>query len=295
MTKGYGMKRFAWVLLVGSVAVGCAESPTLDTSGEAPTEMFGQEVRYCGTREPSEMEKSSVQQRLETFGFFTARAPGSVTVPVAVHVINQGDGIENGDVPLSRIQAQVDVLNNAYADSPYRFELVQVDRTTNAAWYTMGAGSTAERQAKTALRVGGPETLNVYTANPGGGLLGWATFPWWYEGDPVDDGVVLLHSSLPGGDAAPYNLGDTGTHEVGHWLGLYHTFQGGCRGDGDFVSDTPYERSPAYGCPVGRDSCRNKSGKDPIFNFMDYTDDACMDTFSGGQVSRMDQAGAIYR
>lgn len=227
------------------------------------------------------------------------RAPGTVQIPVWVHVINNGSGIANGDIPDSQISAQLTVLNDAYAAtaSPFYFTLAGVTRTTNAAWYTMQPGTTAERDAKGALRRGGAGTLNLYTANPGGGLLGWATFPSDYTRSPSQDGVVVLFSSVPGGTAAPYNLGDTATHEIGHWLGLYHTFQGGCTKTNDQVSDTPAERSAAFGCPVGRNTCTGTRfpGNDPITNFMDYTDDACMNTFSGGQVARMDTLHQQYR
>lgn len=271
----------------------------------------------CATRHPDELKAEQVEQGLRQFNEARSaanakrqpdatsldRTAGSVSVDVYVHVINNGSGIANGDVSDSQINAQINVLNAAYsgttgsgaANTPFRFVLRGVTRTTNPTWYTAGNGSTAEAQMKAALRVGDARTLNLYTSNPGGGILGWATFPWQYSGNPIDDGVVVLYSSLPGGSAAPYNEGDTATHEVGHWLGLYHTFQNGCnKRTSDYVSDTPPERSPAYGCPAGRDSCKG-GGLDPITNFMDYTDDPCMWMFTSGQSTRMDSLTLQYR
>lgn len=227
------------------------------------------------------------------------QAPGSVTIATYVHVISRVDG--TGNIPESWIAAQIDVLNLAYAgldggggaDTAYRFVLAGITRTANESWYAAGPGSLAEAQMKAALRVGGPDTLNFYT-NGGGGYLGWATFPSSYSSDPDDDGIVCYWASLPGSSYEPYNLGDTATHEIGHWLGLYHTFQGGCSKNNDYLIDTPAERSSAFGCPAGRDTCRS-AGLDPIENFMDYTDDACMYRFTTGQWGRMDVMWGAYR
>lgn len=277
--------------------------PFFVNGNEYPSQAaFIQSGRRCGTYRDAEqivIDEIRAKAEMEMLGINAATAPMGGTVNVYFHVINKGSGTANGDIPTSMINDQMTVLNNAYAGSGWSFNLVSTDRTTNSTWYTMGYGSSAETAAKTALRQGTADDLNIYTANIGGGLLGWATFPSSYSSKPNMDGVVLLTESLPGGSAAPYNLGDTGTHEVGHWMGLYHTFQGGCArsatSGGDYVSDTPAEKSAAYGCPTGRDSCKNLSGKDPITNFMDYTDDSCMYLFSAGQGTRMNSQFATYR
>jgi hypothetical protein len=84
-------------------------------------------------------------------------------------------------------------------------------------------------------------------------------------------------------------------HETGHWLGLYHTFQGGCGGGGDLVADTQAEAEPSFGCDVSRDTCPADPGHDPVHNFMDYSLDACMMLFTPGQVQRIDAAFAKWR
>ncbi|HJS59330.1 MAG TPA: zinc metalloprotease [Vicinamibacteria bacterium] len=260
--------------------------------------------RRCATKDHDEKERERVahdnarfKNARATAGLEVDRASGSVTVPVYFHVIYSGS---QGNISDAKIADQIAVLNAAYAgqtggvNTPFRFVLSGTTRTNNAAWYNMGYGSTEEKAAKAALRRGGPETLNIYSANLGGGLLGWATFPSDYRKRPSQDGIVILDESVPGGSADPYDLGDTATHEVGHWVGLYHTFQGGCSKRNDQVSDTPLEQSPAYGCPTGRNTC-GAAGLDPIENFMDYTDDACMFEFTPGQSVRADGLTLQYR
>ncbi|KAJ6789863.1 hypothetical protein PWT90_10970 [Aphanocladium album] len=124
------------------------------------------------------------------------------------------------------------------------------------------------------------------------------------------DGIVVNPRTLPGVGPLPYNKGITLVHETGHWLGLLHTFEpgdsaaeddelAGCKGDGDYVQDTPAEASAAFGCQVDRDTCKgtiesgnptSDPGLDPIHNYMDYSDDACLNTFTEGQVRRMKTA-----
>ena len=232
-------------------------------------------------------------------------AGGAVTVPTYFHVILPAAEATNGKAAERRLTSlvgkQVAVLNEAYtgrttvgqesASTPFRFSLVEIDFSYNDAWYGVTPGP-VETEMKAATRTGGKETLNVWTAGIGDGLLGWAYFP--AKKLDVNDGVVILDESMPGGTSVPYDGGDTLTHEAGHWLGLYHTFQGGCNGQGDQVSDTPAEAAPQFLCEES-DSCTKSPGLDPIHNYMDYTEDACMYQFTAGQSARMSDAWLQYR
>ncbi|KAG5352360.1 hypothetical protein C0989_002681 [Termitomyces sp. Mn162] len=131
----------------------------------------------------------------------------------------------------SQIQAQLDVLNMDYAESGVKWNLVNTTRIQSQEWFDSVAPDSPENAAlKSVFRYGNESTLNVYTVGfvknvEAQGLLGYSTFPADYKSNPKDDGVVIRYSSLPNGTAAPFNLGRTLTHEVGHWVGLYHTFQ----------------------------------------------------------------------
>ncbi|MFN8078866.1 MAG: zinc metalloprotease [Kineosporiaceae bacterium] len=230
-------------------------------------------------------------------------ANGSVHIPTVFHMVSDHVLTAGERTRWERlIAAQMTVLNDSYAgrtaadasDTPFRFDLIDTTWTVNPAWYTVVPGKN-ERDMKKALYTGDSRTLNVYAANIGGGLLGWAYFPKGYNnGRDYIDGVVMLDESMPGGTAGKYAEGDTLTHEVGHWLMLEHTFAHGCAASGDYVADTPREANPQFDCPVGADSC-SAPGLDPIHNFMDYTQDSCMNLFTPGQADRMSDAWLAFR
>ena len=237
-----------------------------------------------------------------------------VRIPVVFHVVLNSTLDQN--VSDAQIAAQLKVLNDDFrklnadaANVPDEFKPVAADLEVE---FVMAARTPAglatngiERRQTTVPSFGDDKVkrfadggldawnatkyLNVWLCNLGGGLLGYATFPSSLAGSPATDGVVCLYSSVPRGKAAPYNIGRTATHEVGHWLNLYHTFQGGCiksTSKGDGVADTPAESSSAFGCPIGRNTCPTIAGNDPTSNYMDYTDDGCMNFYSLGQKAR---------
>jgi hypothetical protein len=221
------------------------------------------------------------------------------TVPVYFHVVHAG-GV--GNISQAIIDEQMNVLNSAFAGfyggvaTGFKFKLVGVTRTDNAAWHFAGPTTKEERDMKKALHRGGWETLNLY-ATTAGPYLGWAYFPGLPESQQYIDGIVVDWESMPGASsryAGRYDLGQTATHEAGHWVYLHHTFNGGCNNWGDYVADTPPQRIPTTGCPIGQDSCP-EPGLDPIHNYMDYSYDACYNQFTAGQTARAQDAWLHWR
>ncbi|QYA26824.1 zinc metalloprotease [Gramella sp. MT6] len=220
---------------------------------------------------------------------------GIVNIPVVVHVVYSNSQQNISD---QQINSQIDVLNADFratnsdassapaefadlvADSEVSFTLAAVNRHSNSRteWGTRD-------EVKAVYPPVSPETtLNIWVANIGGGILGYAQFP---GGPAATDGVVISpqYFGNTGYVAAPYDQGRTATHEVGHYLNLRHIWgDGRCRQD-DFVADTPESDGPNYGCPsYPTVNCRST---DMTMNYMDYVYDECMYMFSEGQKARM--------
>ena len=223
------------------------------------------------------------------------------SVPVYFHVVHDGP---LADLTTEQINAQIRVMNAGFSgaeggyDTGFRFKLAGVTRTDNAAWLHHGYGDKYEREMKRALHQGGRAALNIY-ATDAAGYLGWAYFPNLSDSRLYLDGIVVDWQSMPGTSTNPsyvgrYDLGKTATHEAGHWINLYHVFQGGCNNWGDYVEDTPAQLVATFGCPEGQDSC-SEPGLDSIHNYMDYSFDSCYTQFTKGQAARMQDAWLYYR
>ncbi len=234
-----------------------------------------------------------------------------VPLTIVVQFIHIVDG-NNGKVTADQRKKQIQVLNDAYQTTNVKFDYDENSTIVkdNATWFQMGHGTPAERAAKEALHKDPKKFLNFYTCAPPGGLLGWATFPWDLGSKPELDGVVLAFDTLPDGAASRFNEGDTGTHEVGHWCGLYHTFQDACTMENDRIADT-LSHAIQFGTPnhvqTNNAVCQDqrltapfddseKAQLDNIAkNFMNYVDDNWMDRFTPDQVTRIKQMIMVYR
>ena len=258
---------------------------------------------------------ATVQQRLLS----GHRITQVITIPVVFHVVYKTAAQNITD---ARLQEQLDVLNNDYARNnqdalstpPYFMNLASgtLIQFCLAKRDPNGKPTTGIERKKTtvdtfdfdevkSVSTGGlnawPSTsyLNIWSCNLGDNLLGFGTLP--NTATPGFDGVVIAYSTVGGPDAVGthpvYNLGRTLTHEVGHWLNLSHIWGddgGACTGDDD-VNDTPVQASEHFGFPVYPSvSCNNGPDGDMFMNFLDYSDDLAMNSFSAGQKARMEDA-----
>ena len=232
-------------------------------------------------------------------------------IPVVVHVLRTSSG--GNDISPARVQSQIDILNEDFraiagtngapgVDTRIEFFLATEDPqgnpttgitySNNSTWYNDGGSYW------NSLSWDPDNYMNLY-ANSASGNLGYVpTLPQFGIAGASNDRVVVLSASF--GRNAPiqnYNLGRTGTHEVGHYLGLEHTFSGGCGSSscyttGDLLCDTNRQSSPTFGCPGNPSSC---GSSDPKENYMDYSYDACMNGFTLEQANRMRCTLMFYR
>lgn len=280
------------LLVLTSCDSGRVSKPTYENQIDAGTIQKDQsrQAERCAVRSVSPIEARRLQSELQKFHVSEEGLKRSKVLKVYFHVINKGDKpVEDGNVHEAQIKEQMKVLNDKFAATHFRFELAGIDRKQNADWYAMHHPSPQESEAMQALGVKQKDVLNVYTANPPGAFA-WGIYPWDFSDSPYRDGVVIRFATLPGGFADYYDKGMTLVHEVGHWLGLFHTYENGCNDPGDYVGDTPAEKSaaPMNACVYGRDTCPDLPGYDPVDNFMDKSPDSCVSNYTSEQSKRMD-------
>jgi hypothetical protein len=291
------LKKF---LIMVALLVSVLAAPLLSQSMEGPPSDIGDIdetapalknlTPTCGTPQPDRASISTIEKLL-THADRTLPKAGEIRIPVAVHLITAG---REGAFSSSVLSILINNLNVAYSGTPFSFYLVKLDKTNNRRWYNGCGFQTANEKAmKKKLAYNPAQVLNIYSCKPAGpglpaGIIGYAYFPWWLPENSYLQGAVIHPGTLPTGSGiSGYDYyGLNAVHEVGHWLGLYHVFQGGCLSQ-DEVADTPAQADPSFTCDLHRDSCPASSGFDDVKNFMNYANDFCYEHFTVGQAERM--------
>ncbi|GKZ40004.1 hypothetical protein AbraIFM66950_001864 [Aspergillus brasiliensis] len=277
---------------------------------------------FCSTPAPDESLRAEhrrlngLQAQRDSAAEENREVSRSIEIETWFHIVSSNDAANT--VSDDMITSQLSYLQKAYESATITYRLEGITRQINDSW----ARNDDELGMKNALRRGNYSTLNVYfqtnlqasSGESSRGLskdvhrrtdvsdqsssivLGFCTLP-----DPsvnsssprssyIKDGCNVLADTMPGGSLAQYNQGGTAVHEVGHWNGLLHTFEGeSCSPDneGDYIDDTPEQSEPTSGCPTEKDSCPDLPGLDAIHNFMDYSSDDCYESFTPDQAVRM--------
>lgn len=258
------------------------------------------DIRRCATDHPGPESYLRILRATAQIKEADA-ADDAIEVPVVFHILHKGPTYR---VSENRIDRQIAVLNADFAPANVQFFKRAVNYHDKPEWCEFLPTELGQRfglpdlesGVKKELNDNPTETLNVYSMQPLiRNLLGWARFPWDLEIRTFRDGVVINHETFPDNPKYPSMLGRTATHEVGHWLGLLHTFQNGCTEPGDGVADTPFRQKPSNACPAAPPSCPTSATVTDDGNHMDYLGDACAQTFTQGQIARMKTMARVFR
>lgn len=253
----------------------------------------------CDTPTPSESDRAAMTEAIGTWTNSTERlSTTDVVFPVYFHVITNSDG--SADIGNQQLYDQLDVLNATYSKTRFKFSFAGVDRTKNSVWTDLHSNTQSELDMVNQVAIDPAYTINVYIVNKittslNQTVIGYTFLPSAFSESSKLNRIIISSSTIPGGGLVGLNQGKTLTHEIGHYLGLLHTFEGECSIPNDGVEDTPAHKSNE-GKPVdSTDSCANYPGTDPVHNYMNYVDDDWMTEFTIGQMARMYPLVASFR